>query len=320
MSGGISSMKTSITQDMLYKQSVIKYAWRHGVTKAAIKHRESRQNIYRWMAKYDGTPKSLANKSRKPKSHPNQHTIEEIKLIKDMKAKNKETGLVVFWVKLRQRGYTRSVESLYRVMVKYGIYERTTKKSKAYVPKPYEQMTYPGERVQVDVKVVPKECICKEAQEKGEKYYQYTAIDEYTRYRQIWYYKEQTTYSSKEFLEYIVNKFPFKIECIQTDNGFEFTNRLGTDKHQTIFEAKLIEFEIEYRNIKPYTPRHNGKVERSHRKDQESFYNKRKFYSIEDLQKQGKYYLKQYNNFPMKPLKWKTPKEMLTSFELEKSA
>ena len=178
----------------------------------------------------------------------------------------------------------------------------------------------PGERVQVDVKVVPKECISKEAQERGERYYQYTAIDEYTRYREIWYYKEQTTYSSKEFLEYIVKKFPFKIECIQTDNGFEFTNRLGTDKHQTIFEAKLIELEIGYKNIKPYTPRHNGKVERSHRKDQENFYNKRKFYSIEDLQKQGKYYLKQYNNFPMKPLKWKTPKEMLTDFELEKSA
>ena len=313
-------MKTSITQDMLYKQSVIKYAWKHGVTKAAIKHRESRQNIYRWMAKYDGTVKSLANKSRKPKSHPKQHTEEEIKLIKDMKMKNKDTGLVVLWVKLRQRGYTRRVESLYRVMVKYGVYERTTKKGKPYVPKPYEQMTYPGERVQVDVKVVPKECISKEAQGRGEKYYQYTAIDEYTRFREIWYYKEQTTYSSKEFLEHIVKKFPFKIECVQTDNGFEFTNRLGTDKHQTIFEAKLIEFEIEYKNIKPYTPRHNGKVERSHRKDQENFYNKRKFYSLEDLQKQGKYYLKQYNNFPMKPLKWKTPKEMLTNFELEKSA
>lgn len=313
-------MSISITQDLLFKQSVIKYAWKYGITKAAEKHKQSRQNIYRWMKKYDGTPQSLANKSRKPHSHPNEHTAEEIKLIKDMKAKNKETGLVVLWVKLRQRGYKRKVESLYRVMVKYGIYKRKSKKKKGHKPKPYEQMTHPGERVQIDVKVVPTECISKEAQKRGEKYYQYTAIDEYTRYREIWYYKEQTTYSSKEFLERIKERFPFKIECIQTDNGFEFTNRLGTDKHQTIFEARLIELEIKYKNIKPYTPRHNGKVERSHRKDQENFYEKRKFYSIEDLQKQGKYYLKQYNNFPMKPLKWKTPKEMLINFEVEKSA
>jgi len=313
-------MKTSITQDMLFKQSVIKYAWKHGVTKAAIKHRQSRQNIYRWIAKYDGTVKSLANKSRRPHSHPNQHTEEEIKLIKDMKAKNKETGLVVFWVKLRQRGYRRRVESLYRVMVKYEIYKRITKKKEEYKAKPYQQMTHPGEKIQVDVKVVPRECLSKEMQEKGERLYQYTAIDEYSRYRVLEYYKEQTTYSSKDFLEYIVKKFPFKIEKIQTDNGFEFTNRLGTDKHQTIFEAKLEELKIEYKNIKPYTPRHNGKVERSHRKDQENFYNKRKFHSLEDIKEQGRYYLKQYNRFPMKPLGWKTPKEMLINFALDKSA
>ena len=313
-------MSNSITQDMLFKQSVIKYAWKYGVTKAAIKHKQSRQNIYRWMDKYNGTVQSLANKSRRPHSHPNQHTNEELKLIRNMKVKNKDTGLVVFWVKLKQRGYTRRIESLYRVMIKQGIYERTTRKRKEYIPKPYEQMTYPGERVQVDVKAVPKECLSKELQERKEKLYQYTAIDEYSRYRVIRYYKEQTTYSSKEFIEYIIKKFPFRINCIQTDNGFEFTNRLGIDKHKTIFEMKLEKLGIKYKNIRPYTPRHNGKVERSHRKDQENFYNKRKFHSLEDLEKQGKYYLKQYNNFPMKPLNWKTPKETLENFKLNKSA
>ncbi len=105
----------SITQDILYKQSVIKYSYKHGVTKAAIKFKMHRKTIYRWREKYDGTAQSLKNKSRRPHSHPKQHTKEEIKKIKDYKYKNKETGLVVLWVKLRKAGYTRSITSLYRV-------------------------------------------------------------------------------------------------------------------------------------------------------------------------------------------------------------
>ena len=99
----------SITQDILYKQSVIKYSYRHGVTSAAIKYKMHRKTIYRWRERYDGTLESLKNRSRRPKYHPKQHTEEEIKKIKDYKNKNKDTGLVVLWVKLRRAGYTRSV-------------------------------------------------------------------------------------------------------------------------------------------------------------------------------------------------------------------
>lgn len=112
----------SITQDIQYKQSVVKYSLKHGVTKAAIKFKMHRKTIYRWREKYDGTAQSLKNKSRRPHSHPNEHTKEEIKLIKNYKYKNKETGLVVLWIKLRKAGYTRSMTSLYRVMQRIGIY------------------------------------------------------------------------------------------------------------------------------------------------------------------------------------------------------
>lgn len=134
----------SITQDILYKQSVVKYSFKHGVTKAAIKFKMHRKTIYRWREKYDGTAKSLKNKSRRPHSHPKQHTAEEIKKIKDYKYKNKETGLVVLWVKLRKSGNTRSITSLYRVMQKLGIYNKAPSKKKEYEPKLYQQMTYPG--------------------------------------------------------------------------------------------------------------------------------------------------------------------------------
>ena len=301
----------SITQDILYKQSVVKYSYKHGVTRAAIKFKMHRKTIYRWRERYDGTVESLKNKSRRPHSHPNQHTEEEIKKIKDYKYKNKETGLVVLWIKLRKAGYTRSITSLYRVMQRIGIYNKTPSKKKEYEPKPYEQMKYPGERVQIDVKYVPLKNLTKEVKEKDGRYYQYTAIDEYTRKRVLWASKEQSTSASTEFLEVIMKKFPFKIECIQTDNGFEFTNRLnwqGTKK-KTMFEKKLEELGIRHKLIKPKTPRHNGKVERSHRKDQERFYYNKVFCSFEDFKSRLKYWEKEYNNFPMKPLNWLSPNE-----------
>ena len=301
----------SITQDILYKQSVVKYSFKHGVTKAAIKFKMHRKTIYRWREKYDGTAQSLKNKSRRPHSHPNQHTEEEIKLIKNYKNKNKETGLVVLWIKLRKRGYTRSITSLYRVMQRIGIYRKTPSKKKEYEPKPYEEMRYPGERVQVDVKYVPAKSLTKEVKEQDGRYYQYTAIDEYTRKRVLWASKEQSTSASTEFIKVIMKKFPFKIECIQTDNGFEFTNRLnwqGTKK-KTMFESKLEELGIKHKLIKPKTPRHNGKVERSHRKDQERFYYNKVFCSFEDFKNRLKYWEKEYNNFPMKPLNWLSPNE-----------
>ena len=300
----------SITQDILYKQSVVKYSLKYGVTKAAIKFKMHRKTIYRWREKYDGTAKSLKNKSRRPHSHPNQHTEEEIKMIKNYKYKNKETGLVVLWVKLRRAGYTRSITSLYRVMQKMGIYQKTPSKKKEYEPKPYEKMKYPGERVQIDVKYVPAKSLTKEVKEKEGRYYQYTALDEYTRQRVLWASKEQSTYASTEFLKIIKKKFKYKIECIQTDNGTEFTNRLTTYRDKkTLFEKALEEAGIRHKLIKPKTPRHNGKVERSHRKDQERFYYNKIFCSFEDFKNRLKYWEKEYNNFPMKPLKWLSPNE-----------
>ena len=300
----------SITQDILYKQSVVKYSLKYGVTKAAIKFEMHRKTIYRWREKYDGTAQSLKNKSRRPHSHPNQHTEEEIKMIKNYKYKNKETGIVILWVKLRRAGYTRSITSLYRVMQRIGIYEKTPSKKKEYEPKPYEEMKYPGERVQIDVKYVPAKSLTKEVKEKEGRYYQYTAIDEYTRQRVLWASKEHSTYASTEFLKIIKKKFKYKIECIQTDNGTEFTNRLTTYRDKkTLFEKALEEAGIRHKLIKPKTPRHNGKVERSHRKDQERFYYNKIFCNFEDFKNRLKYWEKEYNNFPMKPLKWLSPNE-----------
>ena len=75
-------------------------------------------------------------------------------------------------------------------------------------------MRYPGERVQVDVKYVPKACMTKELIERNERYYQYTAIDEYTRQRVIWFAKEYSTYESSKFVEIIVKELVIELNII----------------------------------------------------------------------------------------------------------
>lgn len=298
---------------MRFRQVVIEYSLKHGVTKAAIRYKLNRQYIYRWRKRYDGTLQSLADRSHRPHSHPNQHTPEEIKLILNMRRRNPNTGIVVFWVKLRQRGYTRSISGLYRFLRKRGQMAEPLPNPK-YVPKPYEQMQYPGQRVQIDVKYVPSVCIV--GQEEGTKWYQYTFIDEYSRFRYLEAFQEHSTYSSAEFIKHCVQRFPYAIECVQTDNGFEFTNSKnsrGTDR-ETLFENTLRELGIRHKLIRVCTPRHNGKVERSHRKDNQEFYASHRFYSFDDFKKQLAVRERVYNHFPMRPLNWRSPKQTLSAF------
>ncbi|MBM6977987.1 transposase family protein, partial [Intestinimonas butyriciproducens] len=198
--------------------------------------------------------------------------------------------------------YTRRPESLFRVMRKLGLFPPSRKKN-TYKPKPYEQMTYPGQRVQVDVKVVPRKCIA----DPQLRLFQYTAIDEFTRLRFLAAYPEQSTYSSADFLKKLVKWYArrgIQVECIQTDNGFEFTNRFSNSKRDlpTLFEVTAAKLAIRHKLIRPYTPHHNGKVERSHREDQKRFYSCHNFYSLDDFAKQLTVHNRRSNDFPMRPL------------------
>ena len=297
---------------MKFRQALIEYSFNYGVTKAAIRYKVNRQYVYRWQKRYDGTLQSLADKSHKPHHHPNQHTPEELKLIADMRKRNTNAGLVVFWVKLRQRGYSRSVTGLYRVLRRQGQMAVKPPNPK-YIPKPYEQMQYPGQRVQIDVKFVPSACLAGDA--KGKKFYQYTAIDEYSRFRYLEAFEEHSSYSSAIFLEHVLKAFKFPVKCVQTDNGAEFTKKLCPGKTTpTLFEKTLTKHNIQHKLIRPFTPRHNGKVERSHRKDNEYFYATHRFYSFDDFAKQLKVHNYNYNKFPMRPLNWKAPIDYIKAF------
>ena len=182
----------TLTQKLCFRQSVVLYSQRNSVFSAIRKFEISRATIYRWRKMYDGTLDSLAERSRRPHNHPNQHTSKELKLISDMRRRNPEAGLVVFWVKLMQRGYKRSIPSLWRVLKRLTLLPVKPPNPK-YIAKPYEKMLYPGQRVQIDVKVVPKSCIVPNVDGLQERFYQYTAIDEYSRFRFIMAFKEQST-------------------------------------------------------------------------------------------------------------------------------
>ena len=203
-----------------------------------------------------------------------------------MGRRNPKLGMVELWHRLRQRGYTRRPESLFRVMRKLGLFPQAEKKP-VYKPKPYEQMTYPGQRVPVDVKVVPRRCIA----DQELRLFQYTAIDEFTRLRFLGAYPEQSTYSSADFLKKLVKWYArrkIRVECVQIDNGFKFTNRFSNSKRDlpALFEQTAALPGTRHKLIRPYTSRHNGKVERSHREDHKRFYSCHKFYSLNGFNKQ----------------------------------
>lgn len=309
---------SSITQDMKYRQSLVNFAIRYGAGKASRKYNRARSYVYFWLNRYDGTLESLACRSRRPHHHPNEHSEQEIELLRNMCRRNPRLGRVELWCRLRKRGYTRSLSGLYRILHKLHLQPKPQKK--VYKPKPYQQMTYPGERVQIDVKIVPKSCKVGEAAR--ERLVQYTAIDEFTRLRYLKAYKEQSTDSSKDFLLSLIPYYlqrGIEIQCIQTDNGLEFTNRLAGNQttRLTAFEVTAQTLGIKLKHIKPYTPRHNGKVERSHREDQKRFYNNRTFYSFEDFARQLAAWQPRSNQLPMRPLGFLSPVEFLKAHTVQ---
>ena len=282
------------------------------------KYHISRASLWRWNKKYDGTPESLKDKSHKPLSkHPTAHTDEEIKWIKDLIRRNPHITLNEIWYKLKKnKGYTRKSVSLYRILRKIGYYTNIEVKgtSKRHNQK-YHTPTEIGEKRQIDVKYVPNECKTKELPA-DKRFYQYTCIDEASRERYLFWYEEHTPESTVDFVKRCIKHYKYKPKEMQTDNGMEFTYNKADVKKEHPLDKLLNELEIKHHKIRPRTPEHNGKVERSHRNDNERFYSYLKFYSLEDLKKQGKAYLKRSNNIPMAVLGYLTPKEKRAELEL----
>ena len=303
-----------IAQEAHARQRFLEYYLKHGnATEAAIRYKISRKTLYKWLKRYDGTWQSLMERSRRPHRSPRAHTAEEIRQIRRLAKKHRWEDLILAYQELREKyGYTRSYGGFKRIVAKLKA-AKGNKKRKARKNKPYQRAEYPGQKVQVDVKFVPAECIVD-----GRKYYQFTAVDECTRwtYRQM--YDEHSTYSAEAFLIELIQRCPFPIREIQTDNGTEFTKALISNdpNDKSLFELRLEEYQIAYHRIRIATPRHNGKVERQHRIDQQRFYDRLRMFSLEDGKKQLAVYQKKSNDYIKHCLGLRSPNQVLMDYQM----
>ena len=301
-----------ITQEAKKKQAVVKYANKNGKSKASRVYGVSLSSVKRWCKRYDGTWKSLVEKSHRPHSHPNRHTEREERQIKNsFKKCYARYGWDGVYSDLKRKGYSRSFSGMVYAAKRLGLTEEPKPKKKSRKSRRYPEILIPGEKVQIDVKEVPYNCLRGKVLRDGKHLYQWTAIDECTRLRFVYGFEEHTPENTVKFLKMLLKAFPFRIQTIQTDNGTEFTYKYISETEISPLDKVLNKLGIKHKLIPPRTPWHNGKVERSHRNDQRYFYDWETFRNVDELNQKLEKHLEWSNNKPMRTLGHKSPKQLL---------
>ena len=301
-----------LAQEARKKQAVVKYANKNGKSRASRIYGVSLSSVKRWCKRYDGTWKSLAEKSHRPHSHPNRHTEKEERQIKNSFRKcYARYGWDGVYSDLTRKGYSRSFSGMVYAAKRLGLTEGPKPKKKSRKSRRYPEILIPGEKVQIDVKEVPYNCLRGKVLRDGKHLYQWTGIDECTRLRFVYAFEEHTPENTVKFLKMLLKAFPFKIQTIQTDNGTEFTYKYISETEISPLDKELNELGIKHKLIPPRTPWHNGKVERSHRNDQRYFYDWETFRNVDELNQKLEKHLDWSNSKPMRTLGHKSPKQLL---------
>lgn len=271
----------------------------------------SERAIKYWLASFRKYGmEGLINKPTRPKSHPHETPIREKERIIEMRKKTKLCAKKLNY-KLKKEGINIGTRTVGKIIKQEGLVKkyRTRKLKYKYVKVPLSQ----GELVEVDIKYVPKKL-------GNRRYYQFTAIDCASRWRYLQIYDDMGNGSTINFVNRLIEIAPFRIRAIKTDNAFCFTNRYSgylksadpINPRLHPFDLFLMENNIIHYLIDPGKPAQNGKVERSHRTDQEMFYDRRKFKTILGLKRALKQWNNQYNNLEHCALDGLTPNEALT--------
>lgn len=301
---------------------VLESGW--SIRKALSYYKVKRTSFWRWRKRYDGTEASLADRSHRPLSeHPRKtprETAYKIKCLRDQAKRNAWSSVDV-WARLNLlAGCSASYSTVLRCLKRLDGYEPYKTNPKRKHDKKYHTPEAPGEKWQVDVKYVPSEC---RAPGLEGRFYQYTFLDEATRKRFLYYTNEHSMYETVRGLGEAIGFFGYKPKAIQTDNGFEFSDRArakgdgfsaASREGPNLLERFCLENGISHKFIRPRTPEHNGKVERSHRIDQERFYRNLSFFSLGDLRAQGARWNRRYNETPRMVLNLRSPNQV----EIEK--
>ncbi len=221
----------------------------------------STKTFWKWLKRYKEFGEAgLCDKSRRPNQSPNETPPGVISKVLYLR-KNYHFGAGTI-VNYLQRYHSISISSstIQRILTHHNLnrlpanrrkYERTKNKWKRY------EKQQPGHRVQVDVKFLER------IPGTRKRFYQFTAIDDCARIRVLKIYDKCNQKTAIDFINEVINRLPFRILTVQTDNESEF---------QSNFHCHLADQDIRHVYIKPRTPRLNGKVERSHRIDDQEFY------------------------------------------------
>jgi len=272
-----------------------------------------KRTLERWVAAY----KQYGEEGLEPKStEPKKYRIETNIALKErviaIRTKTKKCAIKIHW-QLEKEGVRIHERTVGKILKKEGLVRKYRVKKTVY--KYLRAQRKPGELIEIDVKYVPGRIA-------GKRYYQYTAIDTASRWRYLAIYAEQTTFQSIVFLKDVMRRFPYPIQGIKTDNGSVFTNYyLGTNKRSDMtvktlhaLDAFCAEVGIVHYLIDPGKPAQNGTVERSHREDQEKFYEQHEFNNMQYLQKKLKEWNIYYNDLEHCGLGGKTPNEFLANY------
>lgn len=276
-----------------------------------------KRSLERWLRAYKKNGEvGLEPKSTEPKTQAKETPIQLKETVIKIREKTKKCALKIHW-QLEKEGIVIHERTIGKILKKEGLTRRYRVKRVHY--KYLRAERRPGELIEIDVKYVPGMIINKQ-------YFQYTAIDTASRWRHLAIYDEQATYHSILFLKEVIARFPHQIQAIKTDNHSTFTNYyVGVNKRsdQTVktlhgLDAFCARNNIVHYLIDPGKPAQNGTVERSHREDQEKFYDQSYFKSFTDMQRKLKHWNMYYNDLEHCGLKGKTPNEFLADYQLTK--
>ena len=273
----------------------------------------SQRSLERWLSAYRKSgEQGLEPKSTRPKTNPNETPIRIKEEIISLRKDTHECAKVLKW-KLADKNIQINERTIGKIIKNEGLTRkyRIRKINYKYV----KALLKVGELVEIDIKYVPHKL-------NGKRYYQYTAIDCSSRWRYLKIYSDCGNNSSIHFLKELIKVAPFEIKAIKTDNGSCFTNRYtGYLKSSNPFNPRLHSLDILCNNlgiqhylIDPGKPAQNGRVERSHRSDQEKFYDRVKFNTLEELKYKIKLWNMYYNNLQHCALNGESPNQYLKKY------
>ncbi len=270
----------------------------------------SERTVKYWLSAYKQYGiNSLENKSTRPKTNPKETPIRIKERIIELRKETKVCSLKLKWKLEKERIFIHQ-RTIGKIIKKEGLVKkyRIRKLKYRYIKVPLRQ----GELIEIDVKYMPETI-------GNRQYYQFTAIDCASRWRYLKIYDDYSNIASVRFLQELIAIAPFIIRAIKTDNGANFTNRYtGYLKSSDPFNPRLHDLyllcqrlNIIHYLIDPGKPAQNGKVERSHRSDQETFYDRNTFKTLGELKQKIRIWNTEYNNLEHCGLNGLTPNEAL---------